>query len=263
MTALLLLASLLAAPATPGPKPRVLVLAFESEVVDGALDWRSGPEGFLADTLRDRARVVNLPARARRGGAELATRQFEPSTLVPLGRRAKADIVLAVFMRIRVVPGKSETTVRGTGEVIAFDVTTAETLSSLTLPANGRGAARGAATDALYAQWSESFAPLLDGKILAAWWIQSKRGAAFRLTLDGGQRTQRLRFARALERVPKVTEVRTLAALDERLSLEVRFRGTGEGLVRGVFQHLARRRPFRGLTRVGRTTAPIALEFSR
>ncbi len=265
MIPLLILAALTAAPgeARPAKKPRVLVLNLESELSDGRLAWRRGPAELLNDVIAARAKPVRVPERVRLGGAELAQKLFDPAALLPLARRTNADVVIALAMRIKVVPGKESTTVRGTGEVVAFDVTTAETLSSVTLPANGSGADAAAATEALYDAWSKLFLPIFERKVLAAWLVQSQRGAAFRVTVEGGKGKQREKLARALERIPKVTEVRRLAELDERISLEVRYRGTGEALVRGIFQHLGRRRAFRRLTRVGRDTNPIALEFSR
>ncbi|MEO0814796.1 MAG: hypothetical protein AAFY60_18175 [Myxococcota bacterium] len=239
--------------------PRVLVLSGES-LPDGDDDqWHQGPAEPIEQMIRN-------------GGGQVVELQgvagpFTPDTLLDQpgltrwAKKARAQVVFVVTMKVTFVRGESKVTARGSGDVLALDVKSGERLARMRVQTSMSSETEARAKELLYARWVRSFEPTVKSKIIEAWSERAEEGAVFRLTLEGGNAKQRARFVGALKRVPKVEKVRELARLDTRSSLSVHYRGSAEGLVRAVFQHVARRRPFKGLSRVGAQTQPIALEL--
>lgn len=173
-------------------------------------------------------------------------------------RKHKARIVLSLNVGIRF---PDEKTVRASTELSAIDVRTGKRFSSLRLNHLATGSERAATRAQFDAEWRKSTLEALREKVLPEWVVLKSAGTPYRLILNQATQRQRRIFGRALERIPRVQSVRTLAVSETRLSLEVRFRGGGEALIQSIFKKMRRMKKLRGLARVGRTTDPIELEF--
>ncbi|MEM6273730.1 MAG: hypothetical protein AAF735_00685 [Myxococcota bacterium] len=255
LSVLLILASLAPGAAKAPKKPTLVVTCVER--ADRGLRFNGALEAALSKRLRKGpVRVAKTPRRKFSPDDAL-----EPATLLQLGRRVKGNIVIATSLQRSTSSGASGVTARGFGRIVALDVAAGEKLGEFASSQSAKGANASKARDALYRAWVDDVADLVERKAIPAWSRQTERGTSFRVVVDGTSKSSRVGFLKLLKRAPRVVSVRTLSEVDKRISVEVRYRGSAEQLVRTIFQKARRRRPLRKLTRVGRGVEPIALEL--
>lgn len=257
MSASILLVGLSLLAAQGESRPKIAIVCVER-----------GEDGLVfRDAL---AKEVSLDL-ARRGAVSVRIQRkklapseiFDVSKLLRLARRSQANIAVAASLQRSSSKGASGITTRGFGRLVALDVNTGKKLGEFASNQSAQGQTERRARMQLYEAWTEDVTELVASRVIPAWSRQLMRGTPYRVVLAQASQPVKTTFVKTLKTLNRVVSVRLLADIDDRMTIEVHYRGSAEQLVSSVFQQSRRKKRLRRLTRVGRGSEPIALELAK